>query len=103
MDNVLLGPWPAREKPRRSLAALSLLAGGMSDALDVACEKRKPVDASLLTALGAKMECFASLAKSLSDEARTCRRYADAATLDAIASTMEHRAASIALDLEIFE
>lgn len=101
--SIIEGPWPKPAPKRRSLAQLTALAGGMSEAIAAASEKRPPVDPDLLTALGAKMECFAALCKSLSDEARMCRRYADAATLDAIASTMEHRSAAIALDLEIFE
>jgi len=93
---IIRGPW----KPRRSLAQLAVLTGGNS--AGVVVEKRR-IDPSLMAALGAKYECFASLAKSLADESNALQRGDDAAILQHIASLLETRAASIELDLEIFD
>ena len=104
-DNILRGPWPEREpqRPRRPLPHLAILAGGLRGLGASVVVERKPVDPSLLQALGAKLECSAALARSLADECKSLQRVADAAALETIASVMEDRAAGIALDLGLFE
>lgn len=102
MDNVVHGPWQQKQT-RRSLEQLVALAGGLGEAVSVACEPRPPVDPSLLMAFGAKLEGFAAFAKTLSDEAKSVHRYSDAVALLSISSTLEHRAANIELDLGLFE
>lgn len=98
-DNVLHGPWPERRE-RRSLASLAALTGSRSAGVVV---DPKPIDPSLLTSLSAKLECFASLARSLASEAKSLHRTADATALETVASVMEDRSAGIALDLGLFE
>lgn len=94
--NVIDGPWAKRET-RRPLSHLV----NLGPAVDIATNKPK-VHPDLLKSLGAKMECFAALAKSLADESKSVQRVEDAAILMHVASLMETRSAAIEVDLELF-